>query len=104
MDVAALPDVVLADRDLLPGRADHARCRGEPSGECLGLELADRATWTVLWTGSDARAQAHASEELFAFWETWLRVTVTEYRRQLAGARRAQADERERVRVRYVCP
>jgi hypothetical protein len=33
---------------------------------------------------------------MLEFWETSPRVTVSGYRRQLAGAKRAQADERER--------
>jgi len=61
-------------------------------GRALGLD-----PWTVLWTGSAARAVAYASEELLAFWETWPRVTVTDYRRQLASGRRVHADERERA-------
>jgi predicted DNA-binding transcriptional regulator AlpA len=61
-------------------------------GRAKGLD-----PWTVLWTGSDARAMAYASYELIEFWQTSPRVTVTGYRRQLADARRAEADERARA-------
>ena len=52
----------------------------------------------ALWTGPESVAMARASEELREFWASPgnARLTLTEYRRQLAGAARGQDDERER--------
>jgi hypothetical protein len=46
----------------------------------------------VLWTGSEAWAWLRASEELRNYWLEHPRLTVTQYRRQLAGARRGARD------------
>ena len=48
-----------------------------------------------LWSGPERRALAFASHELREFWESNSRLTVTEYKRQLADARRVEQDEHD---------
>jgi len=49
-----------------------------------------------LWSGPATRAMAYASWELQEFWSANPRLTVSEYRRQLAAGERIQDDERDR--------
>ena len=56
---------------------------------------ADIEPWS-LWSGPATRAMAYASYELAEFWSANARLTVSEYRRQLADSERIQQDERER--------
>jgi Protein of unknown function (DUF3631) len=55
--------------------------------------------WPRLWTGSEDRARVLASEELCGMWNSWPRVTVTQYTQQVSEAARIQRDERERERM-----
>lgn len=48
-----------------------------------------------LWSGTEARALAYATEELRLWWQDHPRVTVTAYRDQIAAGRRIQRDEAE---------
>jgi hypothetical protein len=51
--------------------------------------------WT-LWSGTQARADAYASEELKEFWADWPCITITEYQRQERQQRRIYDDELDR--------
>src|ERR1022692_4706185 len=49
-----------------------------------------------LWSGPATRAMAYASYELAEFWSANARLTVSEYRRQIAAGHRIEEDEHER--------
>ena len=52
-----------------------------------------------LWSGPARQALAYASYELAEFWSANSRLTVGEYRRQIAAGHRIEADEHEREAV-----
>jgi hypothetical protein len=56
----------------------------------------------TLWTGSERRAHAYASEELRAYWDRHGRLTAADWRKQSRGARDAAeyADEQDARRAR----
>ena len=78
--------------------AADAQCRGNLLSdlgrrEDIGQEMA-------LWTGSDAWADARASEELREFWyQNGGRLSLANYRRQQALQARAYRDERDLERM-----
>jgi hypothetical protein len=75
--------------------AAEAACNGyllNRRGLATGID-----PWS-LWSGPVRRAMALASWELREFWESNPRLTIGEYRKQLADARRAHDDERDRER------
>ena len=71
--------------------AADAECRGNllsREGVAAGITAE-----MVLWTGPERWARRMASEELNAYWDAHPRLTVTEYRRQLADAARVARDD-----------
>lgn len=60
------------------------------AGEAAGITDA-----FALWRGPERLAMRYGSEELLEFWRTTPRLTVGEYRRQLAAERRAERAERD---------
>ena len=57
------------------------------AGEAAGITDA-----FALWRGPAHVAERYASEELRLFFETWPRLTIGEYRRQLAAERRGERE------------
>lgn len=60
-------------------------------GVALGI-----TDWS-LWSGPESRALAYATEELRNYWDANPRVTVSDYRDQIAAGRRIQRDEIDRA-------
>jgi hypothetical protein len=70
--------------------AADAECRGNL------VDARHAPAWVdgwSLWQGPADRAYRYATEELRNFWDRWPRVTVTEWRQQIADGRRIQRDE-----------
>ena len=70
--------------------AADAECAGHLVAD--GAEVADALS---LWRGSEAWARRMASEELNNYWDAHGRLSLAEYQRQQAMARRAERDARD---------
>ena len=78
--------------------AADAQCRGNLLSDLGRREDIGQAM--TLWTGSDAWADARASEELRAFWDAnGGRLSLANYRRQQASQARAYRNERDLDRM-----
>jgi hypothetical protein len=88
----------MADDWYLAAHAQYLAAEAATSGYLLNRRgvSAGIEPWS-LWSGPERRAMAYASHELREFWQSSARLTVTEYRRQLADALRVQADEHDRT-------
>lgn len=76
----------------------------DASAVCAGHLLSRRgmarcaSEWPALWEGTEAEAQANASEELLTYWrEASPRLTLTAYQDQEREARRIAQDEADRA-------
>jgi hypothetical protein len=77
--------------------AQYLAAERETSGNLVNRRgVAAGVTDWSLWSGTEARARAYATEELRNFWDAHPRVTVTGYRQQASDGRRIQRDERDR--------
>jgi Protein of unknown function (DUF3631) len=76
--------------------AQYMAAEAATNGNLVRRDSPVTDAWS-LWSGTEAYALAHASEELRLWWQEPgnARITITQYRRQVSDGRRIERDERD---------